>query len=107
MLAWCRAASVDQKSQEVLGHKYKFGDNKRKKVDGKSTQPDKTRYEKPRHGRRAKTPDDCYNDNRNKKSTTAHEMATDEDTTRAETTDDESVVYKKVKQTTNDTKNNS
>jgi hypothetical protein len=101
MLAWYSAANVDQKSQEILVHKYKFGDIKRKKVDEKSTQPDKTRYEKPRHGRRAKTPDD----NRNKKSTTAHEMATDEDTSRAETTDDELVVYKKVKRTTNDTKN--
>jgi hypothetical protein len=103
MLAWRRAANVDQKSQDILVSKYKYGDHKRKKIDEKSFTNEKTKYGKPRHTRRTKSSDE----NQNKKSNMTTEVATDDDTSRAETTDDESVAYKKVKRSTNDAKNSS
>jgi hypothetical protein len=93
MLAWRRAANVDQKSQEILVTKYKYNESKRKAIDNTSTKSTKVKHDKTKYSRRSK----MLEEPRVKKGTTANEMATDDDTSRAETTDDDSVGHKKAK----------
>jgi hypothetical protein len=93
MLAWRRAANVDQLNQETLVNKYKYGNYKRKNTDDLSMTQSASKYEKTKHSRRSKVAEIP----KGKKHDKQYDQVTDEETSRAETTDDESVASKKTK----------